>query len=121
LLQLQLQIEQVDVDHIANANAQRLKHYNKVLHEQLAQLKSEIADVEIGFRINFALQSARRIEPRKLCELIDPHARLLRADLAQLHLDIRMLANRKATKNWLKTLRRHKQLLDEAEFDFDLY
>jgi len=38
LLQLQLQIEQIDESHIANAGEQRLKHYNKVLGEQLAEL-----------------------------------------------------------------------------------
>lgn len=42
LLELQLQIEQIDASQIANASEQRLKHYNKVLSDQLTELKLEL-------------------------------------------------------------------------------
>lgn len=35
--------------HIASASAERLKHYNKVLGEQPAELKAEIEGVEMRF------------------------------------------------------------------------
>jgi len=57
LLELQLRIEQIDASHIANASAQRLKHYNKVLTEQLGELRMEVERVEMGFRVDFGLEA----------------------------------------------------------------
>lgn len=42
LLNIQLEIEQIDADHLSSLSAQRLAHYNQVLREQLAELKAEI-------------------------------------------------------------------------------
>jgi hypothetical protein len=116
LLELQLQIEQIDASHIANASAQRLKHYNKVLSEQLEELRAEVERVEIGFRIEFGLEAGLGMNPRKLGLLLEQNGRQLRAELAQQQRDTRMLANPAATKRWLK---RQRQLLREDEFDFE--
>lgn len=42
LLNIQLEIEQIDADHLTSLSAQRLAHYNQVLREQLDELKAEI-------------------------------------------------------------------------------
>jgi PIN domain nuclease of toxin-antitoxin system len=118
LLELQLQIEQIDAGHIANASAQRLKHYNKVLSEQLAELRAELERVETGFRIDFGLEAGWGMNPRKLGQLLEQNSRELRAELSQQQHDMRMLADVAATKRWLK---RQRQLLREAEFDFELF
>lgn len=116
LLELQLRIEQIDASHIANASADRLKHYNKVLAEQLAELKAEVDRVEMGFRMEFGLQPGRGMNPGKLGDLLDQTSRQWRAELNEQHRDMRMLADVAATKRWLK---RQRQLLREAEFDFE--
>ena len=118
LLELQLQIEQIDAGHIASASAQRLKHYNKVLSEQLAELRAEVERVEMGFRIDFGLEPGWGTNPRKLGQLLEQNSRQLRAELNQQQRDMRMLADVAATKRWLK---RQRQLLREAEFDFELF
>jgi hypothetical protein len=118
LLELQLQIEQIDAGHIANASAQRLKHYNNVLSEQLAELRAELERVEMGFRIDFGLEAGWGMNPRKLGQLLEQNSRELRAELSQQQHDMRMLADVAATKRWLK---RQRQLLREAEFDFELF
>lgn len=41
LLNIQLELEQIDADHLASLSAQRLAHYNQTLKEQLAELKAE--------------------------------------------------------------------------------
>jgi hypothetical protein len=115
LLELQLQIEQIDAGHIANASAQRLKHYNKVLGEQLGELRTEVERVELGFRIDFGLEDGWGLNPRKLGELLEQNGRELRAELNQQQREMRMLADPAATKRWLK---RQRQLLREDEFDF---
>ena len=116
LLELQLEIEQIDASHAATASAQRLKHYNKVLSEQLAELKSQVDDVEMGFRMEFGLEPGWGMNPRKLGEVLKQTSRQWRAELSEQQRDMRMLGDVAATKRWLK---RQRQLLDEAEFDFE--
>lgn len=118
LLELQLQIEQIDASHIANASAQRLKHYNKVLSEQLSQLRAEVDGVEMGFRIEFGLEPGWGMNPRKLGEVLEQTSRQWRAELNEQQRDMRMLADVAATKRWLK---RQRQLLREAELDFEMF
>jgi hypothetical protein len=116
LLQLQLEIEQIDARQIANASAQQLKHYNKVLGEQLEELRAEIEHVEMDFRMEFALQPDLGMNPRKLGEVLEQTGRQWRAEQAEQQRDMRMLGDVAATKRWLK---RQRQLLGDAEFEFD--
>jgi hypothetical protein len=55
LQELQLQVEQIDLGHIAKASNERLKHCDRVLSEQLQELKHELARVEAGVRFDFNL------------------------------------------------------------------
>jgi len=119
LLELQLQIEQIDASHVANAGAQRLKHYNHVLAEQLRELKAEISQVEAAFCFEFGLAPHWGLNPRKLGQLLDEQRRELNAELAQQRHECLMFADTAATKRWLK---RQRQLLREAdEFDLDIF
>ena len=118
LLELQLQIEQVDAGHIATASAQRVRHYNKVLAEQLAELKAEIDRVQMMFQMDFGVELHWNINPLKLVLLIDQGAKELRAMLAEQQRQMRTFADKAATRQWLK---QQRQRLREAEFDRDLF
>ena len=119
LLELQLQIEQIDASHIASASAERLKHYNQVLGEQLAELKAEIEGVELRFCYDHGLEPGRTaIDPRKLGALLEQHSRQLRLELSQQQRELRMLADTAATKRWLKQQRR---LLREPAYGIDSF
>lgn len=50
LLNIQLEIEQIDADHLANLSAERMGHYIQVLREQHAELKAELANVLAPYR-----------------------------------------------------------------------
>jgi PIN domain nuclease of toxin-antitoxin system len=115
LLELQLQIEQIDSSHIANASAERLKHYNKVLAEQLTELRREIEGVELGFSMEFGLSHDRALNPRRLGELLEQTSREWQIELRVQQHDLRMLNDVAATKRWLK---RQKQLLRQADLDW---
>jgi len=118
LLQLQLHIEQVDVAHIANAGADKLQRYNKILAEQLTQLKQEMRKVEADFCVDFGLPTDEMLSARKLSALIKQDKRLLNDHLTHLRQEMRMLADHGSAKRWLK---RQRQLLSEAASDFDFY
>lgn len=111
LLQLQLEIEQIDASHIANASNERMKHYNKVLSEQLAELKTEMEMVEDEFCRVFSLQPDLNLKPDKLGLLFKQIQRELHAALSQQERDLRMLQNPTATKRWLK------QLQEQSDWD----
>jgi hypothetical protein len=115
LLELQLQIEQIDASHIANAGEQRLKHYNKVLGEQLAELKAELEHVEMAFRMEFGLGPGLGLNPRKLGHVLEQTSRQWRAELDQQQHEQRLLDDAASTKRWLKRQREQRR---RAEFDF---
>jgi hypothetical protein len=115
LLELQLQIEQVDAAHIADAGAQRLKHYNKVLAEQLGELKAEIERMEMGFCFDFGIEPGWATDPAKLLGLIELQAADLRKELALQRRELRTLDDKAATKRWLK--REQRRLREEEAFD----
>ena len=50
LLALQLEIEQIDAEHMASVTPQRLAHYNQILREQLAELEAEVERCVEPFR-----------------------------------------------------------------------
>jgi len=118
LLELQIRIEQIDESHIANASAERLKHFNKVLAEQLAELKAEIDHVEMGFCMEFGLTPGRTINPHRLGDLLEQTRRQWRAELSEQQGELRMLADVAATKRWLKLQR---EQLRENAFGFEFF
>ena len=118
LLELQLQVEQVDAGHIAQASAQRIRHYNKVLAEQLAELKAEIDRVEMGFRIDFGLEPGVGLSPKRLFGTLDAQAKDMNAGLALRRQELRKLDDRVGMKRWLK---RQRQRLRESSFDDDFF
>jgi hypothetical protein len=118
LLELQLQIEQIDESHLANVSAQRLKHYNKVLGEQLAELKLELERVEIDFRMEFGLAPGWGLDPRRLGQVLQEVSRQWKFELSQQQRDLHVLADVAQAKQWLK---RQKQLRRERAFDDDFF
>ena len=116
LLELQLEIEQVDSDHIANAPAQRVRHFNKLLAEQLQELEQEIVDTEMRFCAQYFVIDDRRLDPAKLTRVLDDDVRDLRMTQATLARDRKVLLNRPSAKRWLKQ-RRH-EMRDDAMDDF---
>jgi hypothetical protein len=120
LLELQLQIEQIDASHIANAGEQRLKHYNQVLAEQLGELKREAQDVEMAFRMQFGLQPGWGLNPAKLGQVIQQISRQWQAERHEQQRGLRMLDDVAATKRWLKQERRVRRD-DELDVDFPAF
>lgn len=116
LLELQLQIEQVDAQHVAAASPQRLKHYNQVLAEQLDELRAELGRIEMGFRIDFGLGPGPTLNPDKLMPLIAQHKRGLLADTAMLESELRLFGDRTRTRAWLKRRRAERRLNPFEDF-----
>lgn len=116
LLELQLQIEQVDLAQVAGVPAEQVRHFNKLLAEQLRELEAEMDERQDMFGASYGILLDRRVAPDKLGLLIKDEVReLLAAQLAVEH-DRRLLrAGPAAVKPFLKQWR-----AQQREGDFDI-
>lgn len=117
LLSLQLEIEQIDARHVAQASEARLKHYNQLLAAQKDELHHEIQRVEMGFRMEFNLQPGWGLNPHKLGQVLEDSVLDLRCHLTAQQVDLQRLQDKVATKRWLKKARQQRREQD-LEFDF---
>ena len=105
LLEVQLQIEQIDLDAVRRIDSKQIKRYNRLLAEQLEQIDDEIEHIKISFCFDFGMDPNQRLNPNRLGAMIEAETRSLRACTAEQALDVRRLADRAATRRWLKQQR----------------
>jgi len=118
LLELQLRIEQIDAEHLAKADDRRLKHYNKVLAEQLEELRLEIEVTEVGFQMDHDLDPFDRPDPKRLGTLLQSEEARVRLDLAETQRELKMFGDPVATRRWLREQRKH---LQDEDFDDEFF
>ncbi|MDP1693375.1 MAG: J domain-containing protein [Burkholderiaceae bacterium] len=119
LFALQLEIEQVDMEHLARATAECAQHYNRVLADQLAALQAQIQARRAVFYMDFEIDPFLRLNPHKLGMLLEREASALRAMIAGARRDLRQLDDPASAKRWLKRMHRQQQSLDTVlPFDF---
>lgn len=118
LFALQLEIEQVDTAHLARLTAERSRHYNRVLNEQLGALRDEIEASQMQFRLRFGLEPYLPLQAQRLGSLLEQMVRELRADVAQARRELRQLDDPVATKRWLKRMRAQMRDDDAIEMPF---
>lgn len=106
LLELQLELEHIDQSDLANISEDRLKHYNTILKEQLGDLKAELCEVEETFKLRFNLDPFRPITPGQVMRHLANDIASLRRCVGAIDRDLRVFADVKILKMWLKTVRR---------------
>ncbi|MBJ6609306.1 MAG: molecular chaperone DnaJ [Candidatus Thiothrix moscowensis] len=112
LLELQLAVEQIDQSKLNNIAADRLKHYNKILSEQLREIQDEVLFKEDEIRLMLGLPPYAPLSPKRLGGLLKQDIRTLQDEIARIQQDLRLFRDVKALKAWLKLYR-----LPEPEFD----
>jgi ribosomal protein L12E/L44/L45/RPP1/RPP2 len=75
LLTLQLKTEQIDLAGAAGVAAEQVRHFNRVLGEQLRELEMEIGGREHAFCASYGLMPERRPDPEKLQPLLKQELR----------------------------------------------
>lgn len=116
LLTLQLQIEQVDITHAAGIAAAQVKHFNKVLAEQLRELESEIDGRQHAFCASYGLLTQQRIEPAQLGLLMKDQLRELNFAQSQLKQERKLLEGEPVmAKRFLKQQRAGYQFGDQMD------
>lgn len=125
LMELQLELEHIDAASIANLSEDRLKHFNKILKEQLAELAEEIAYLEQPMRQMFRLPSYLRLAPQGVMPRLLTDIAEMQRHIRQIKKDIELPGDTTAFKAWIKARQRESRALararnrnDDGDFPF---
>ncbi|BBO60461.1 molecular chaperone DnaJ [Mycoavidus sp. B2-EB] len=105
LLELQLELEHIDQHSINSISENRLKHYNKVLKEQVLELDQEIRHVEATFRHTYGIGPFEELSPDSVLKDLAIEIKSFQKNIQALEHDLVAFENIKNLKGWLKTLR----------------
>jgi hypothetical protein len=103
LLELQLQVEQIDQAHVNNIAEDRLKHYNKILKDQLQQLQHEVQGIEMVWRMQFNLPPFATVSPKAVMDQMQAEIRQLKREVAVIKQDLHTFQDIELLKNRLKS------------------
>lgn len=113
LLNVQLEIEQIDADHLTNLSAERLDHYNTVLRGQLAELKAAIESLLAPFRM--LVPFTDKLRPADVDRAMDAEIARMNLDLQQAMSDLEDMRDPKR----LEAIVRHYHLDDDGLDELD--
>lgn len=117
LLQLQLEVEQIDPEHIAGLSEERLKHYNRVLAEQLRELEQEVWAAQDHFQMEFGADIHRSGKPAGIMRELRSQLQTIEYGTLQLRKQLHALhADPAALKAWIKD---ERQQLKAQQYDMD--
>ena len=118
LLELQLELEHIDQRAINDISEDRLKHYNKILREQLGELDQEILHVEAGFRHAYGIPPFVEVSAGTVMRNLSNDIAGLRQSMRDLEADLLVFEDLKQLKGWLKHLKRRQAALHFDEMPF---
>jgi hypothetical protein len=108
LLELQLELEHIDQHAINNLSDERLKHYNRILKEQLAELDQEILQVEAGFRMRYGIPPYIALSPHTVMRNLAANVVEVQRAIRAMEIDLLAFDELKQFKLWLKEMRRRQ-------------
>jgi len=116
LLELQLEIEQIDLAHLSQMADSRLKYFNKILKDQLAELDQEIFQIEEAFKLQLHMPYYVRLSPKELLINLAQDTRQVQDQITDIKQDLAYFENAATFKAWLKTYKIPKR---SRQDDFD--
>lgn len=116
LLALQLEIEQIDAEHLTQIADSRLKYFNKILKEQLEELNHEVYQIEDRFKMMLNMPYYELLTPKKLILYLNDDINYLKDELESLKSEIESFKNPSTVKAWLKHFKLPKKRIQEDLF-----
>jgi hypothetical protein len=109
LLELQLELEHIGQGDIDNIGEDRLKHYNKILKQQLAELDAEIQEIEHAYRLRLDMAPFSAVTPEIVMYHFSADLAGLRRGIRELGKDLRVFADVRMLKMWLTGFKRSRR------------
>ena len=113
LLKLQLELEHIDQATVNNISEDRLKHYSKILKEQLAELEQEIFHVEGGFMVQFGINPFDSVSPGTIMRDLTTEIVGVQHTIQDIKKDVIAFEDIKKVKVWLKKVQREAAKMDD--------
>ena len=118
LLELQLELEHIDQSAIDNIGEDRLKHYNRILNDQLIELEQEILRVEGGFIAQFGISPFANVSPTTIMRDLAVEIVGVQRAIRDMKKDLLAFEDVKTFKAWLKAVRRQARMDDLDDLPF---
>jgi hypothetical protein len=118
LLELQLQLEQIDRAHLTKLDPQRLKHYIKILKEQLGELELEIQRIEHEFAAEFGLPPFEPLSPHGIMSLLKTDVATCELRIRQMQEQLKAAGDLESLKAWLKTITLRRRPVSDFDLPF---
>ena len=123
LLELQLELEHIDAKAISGLSEDRLKHFNKILKEQLAELEQEILQFEMPLRAGFNLPPYMALLPGNVLPYLLRDMADMRRDIKRVKIEMEVTQDLNAFKGWIKIRKQEaktleKQMRESDDFPF---
>ncbi len=112
LLELQLAVEQIDQSQLNNIAEDRLRHYNKVLQNQLDELQEEVELMEMQIGGMLQVSPFETLTPKRIAFMLKEDIRTVREAIARIQHDMQRFQDVRQLKKWLQGYR-----IPEPEFD----
>ncbi len=106
-------VDEGDQTTVNNISEDRLKHYNKILKEQLAELEQEILHVESGFMAQFGINPFERVPPGTIMRDLATEIVGVQHTIRDLKKDVTAFEDIKKVKAWLKKVQREAAKMDD--------
>lgn len=112
LLELQLAVEQIDQSQLNNIAEDRLRHYNKVLQNQLDELREEVMLMEMQIGGMLQVSPFETLTPKRITFMLKEDIRTMQEAIARLQHDVQRFQDVRQLRKWLQGYR-----IPEPEFD----
>jgi hypothetical protein len=112
------ELEHIDQTAINRISEQRLKHYNKILKEQLVELDQEVVRVEAGFRAQFGISPFVDVSPGTIMRHLASEIAGVRHAIREMKQDVLAFEDVGNVKTWLKNLRYQPGTVDADDLPF---
>jgi hypothetical protein len=111
LLELQLELEHIDANAIASMPDERVKHFNKILKEQLKELQQEIEKIEFSVCMQFDISPYEELSSETIQQQFSRDIAEMKKMIARSEDEMLMIRNPVSLKFWLKEMRRQMKAM----------
>lgn len=103
LLNLQMELERIDQEHLENLATDRLQLFNKVLREQVRELQEQEQVAEMELAVHFGPQMMYApLTPLQSRHRLNQELATLRSNIVEAEQDLILLQDPQGVKEWLK-------------------
>jgi hypothetical protein len=116
LLNLQMELERIDQQHLENLAEDRLKLFNKVLRDQVRELQDQLTAIEMELATYFrGGMMAYRFSIHKARFMLNEDIKAMRTGISDIKKDLQNLDTPKTMKAWLKYYKipSHQDMMDD--------